>query len=103
MKFWNENFLNKRRKEWLNSISKIQYYAGGNWYDAVITEKSIEGDTLKILSTTTDSADLTITSVRLLDTSQEIAGQISESIKKLSTQGVITLWEFPLYEIDSTE
>ena len=55
------------------------------------------------LSTTTDSADLTITSVRLLDTSGEVAGQISESIKKLATQGVITLWEFPLYEIDSTE
>ena len=103
MKFWNENFLNKRRREWLNSIYKIQYSAGDEWYDAVITEKSIEGDTLKSLSTTTDSADLTITSVRLLDTSGEVAGQISESIKKLATQGVITLWEFPLYEIDSTE
>lgn len=104
MKFWNENFLNKRRREWLNAISKIQYSAvDGEWHDAVITEKSIEGDTLKILSTTTDSADLTITSVRLLDTSGEVAGQISESIKKKSTQGVITLWEFPLYEIDTTD
>lgn len=103
MKFWNENFLNKRRREWLNSISKIQYSAGGAWYDAFITEKGIEGNALRILSTTTDSADLTITSVRLLDSSGEVAGQISESIKKLSTQGVITLWEFPLYEIDSTE
>lgn len=103
MKFWDENFLNKRRKEWLNSISKIQYYDGKSWHDAVMTEKKIEGNTLKILSVTTDNANLTITRVRLLDTGGNIAGQISESIKKLSTQGVITLWEFPLYEIENTD
>lgn len=103
MKFWDENFLNKRRKEWLNSIYKIQYYAAGKWYDAVITEKKIEGNALVILSTTTDSVDLTITKVRLLDTGQNVAGQISESIKKKSTQGVITKWEFPLYEIETTD
>lgn len=33
----------------------------------------------------------------------DVAGQISESITKLDTQGVITLWEFPLYEITSTQ
>ncbi len=103
MKFWDENFLNKRRKEWLDSIYKIQYYDGEIWRDAAITEKKIEGNTLKILSVTTDNASLTITRVRLLDTGGNIAGQISESIKKLSTQGVITLWEFPLYEIESTD
>ena len=103
MKFWDENFLNKRRKEWLDSIYKIQYYDGKIWRDAAITEKKIKGNTLKILSVTTDNASLTITRVRLLDTGGNIAGQISESIKKLSTQGVITLWEFPLYEIESTD
>lgn len=99
MAFWTDDFLNKRRREWLKSIDKIQYYADGTWYDAQITSKTIDGDTLKILSQTTDSKALTITSVRLIDTGGDVAGQITESITKLASQGVITLWEFPLYEI----
>lgn len=99
MAFWTDNFMGKMRTEWLRRISKFQYYAGGTWYDAQITSKTIDGNTLKVTTTTTDSKALTITSVRLLDTAGEVAGQISESITKNSTQGVITLWEFPLYEI----
>lgn len=99
MAFWTDNFMNKMRNEWLRRIEKIQYYAGGRWYDAQIVSKRIEGNTLIVTSATTDNAALTITNVRLLDTSGEVAGQISESISKLSTQGVFTLWEFPLYEI----
>lgn len=49
------------------------------------------------------SLALVVTSVRLIDTGGDVAGQISESITKLETQGVITLWEFPLYEITSTQ
>ena len=64
---------------------------------------TVEGDTLKITSQTTDSKALVVTSVRLIDTGGDVAGQISESITKLDTQGVITLWEFPLYEITSTQ
>ena len=99
MAFLTETFLNKMREDWLRRIVKIQYYAGGTWYDAQITSKTIEGDTLKILSQTTDSRALTVTSVRLIDMGGDVAGQISENITKLATQGVITLWEFPLYEI----
>lgn len=99
MAFWTESFMNKMRAEWLRRIDRIQYQAGGTWYDAQITDKSIDGNTLKVTSQTTDSVDTTITSVRILDTSGEVAGQISESIRKTGTQGVITLWEFPLYEI----
>ena len=100
MAFWTDVFLNKVRQDWLKRIVKIQYYAGGVWYDAMITNKTIEGDTLKITSQTTDSKALV---VRLIDTGGDVAGQISESITKLDTQGVITLWEFPLYEITSTQ
>ena len=103
MAFWTDVFLNKVRQDWLKRIVKIQYYAGGVWYDAMITNKTIEGDTLKITSQTTDSKALVVTSVRLIDTGGDVAGQISESITKLDTQGVITLWEFPLYEITSTQ
>jgi hypothetical protein len=103
MAFWKESFLDKMRAEWLRRIYKFQYYAGGQWFDAVITEKKIEGDTMYVTTTTTDSAALTITQIRLIDTSGEVAGEISESITKTATQGVITLWEFPLYEIDAAE
>lgn len=103
MAFWKEGFLNKMRAEWLRRIHKFQYYAGGQWYDAVITDKKIEGDTMYVTTATTDSAALTIIKIRLIDTGGEVAGEISESITKLSTQGVITLWEFPLYEIIATE
>lgn len=99
MAFWTEDFLTKRRAEWLRRIDKIQYYAGGQWYDALITSKSIEGNALKILTQTVDSLALTITRVRVLDTDGAVAGQMNENITKLATQGVITLWEFPLYEI----
>ena len=101
MAFWSDDFLDKIRNIWLKKINKIQYYAGGTWYDAEITSKEIDGDSLVILSQTTDSAALTITSVRLVDTSGDVAGQISENITKTASQGVITRWEFPLYEITS--
>ena len=99
MAFWTDTFMKKVRQDWLKRIVKIQYYAGGVWYDAQITSKTIDGDTLKILNQTTDSKALTITSVRLIDTGGDVAGQLTENITKLATQGVITLWEFPLYEI----
>lgn len=99
MAFWTEPFMNKMRNEWLRRIQKVQYQAGGRWYDAQITDKHIEGDTMYVTTATTDSANLTISAIRILDTSGETAGQTNESIVKASDQGVITLWEFPLYEI----
>lgn len=102
MAFWTDNFLNKMRREWLRRIVKIQYQASsGTWYDAVITEKKVTGNKVQITSTTTDNSAMTIKAVRLLDTSGDIAGQITENITKLATQGVITLWEFPIYEVTS--
>ena len=103
MAFWKDSFMHKMREEWLRRIYKFQYYAGGTWYDAVITDKRIEGNTMYVMTATTDSAALTITRVRLIDTSGEVAGEISESITKLATPGVITRWEFPLYEIVDSE
>lgn len=102
MAFWTDNFLNKIRLEWLRRIVKIQYQASsGTWYDAVITEKKVTGNKVQITSTTADNSAMTIKAVRLLDTSGDIAGQITENITKLATQGVITLWEFPIYEVTS--
>ena len=81
MGFWKESFLDKRRKEWMRDISKVQYYADGVWYDAQINEKVIQGDVLSIKFTTTDNQTLTITGV--------VAGSAKDTIVKSATQGVL--------------
>ena len=100
MAFWTNEFLNKMRNEWLRRLVKFQYRAGSTWYDTVITDKRIEGNALKITTATTDAAALTITSVRVIDISGDVVGTRTENITKSATQGVLTLWEFPLYEIE---
>jgi len=99
MAFWKETFLTKIRKEWLRRIVKMQYYADGVWYDATITSKGVNGTAITLTTQTTDSAALNITKVRLLDVDGDVAGEITENIVKSATQGVVTLWEFPLYEV----
>ena len=81
MAFWTTAFLNKMRQEWMRRIAKVQYQAGSTWYDAVITKKEVVGNEVQITTTTTDSANITIKAVRLIDTSGEIAGQRTESIQ----------------------
>ena len=85
--FWKDEFLAKRRAEWLRSLDRFQYLTNGEWKDAVITEKKVEGAA-------------NITGVRILDRDGVVAGQLTENIEKKATQGVLTLWEFPLYEIE---
>ena len=100
MAFWKETFLNKIRTDWLRRIQKIQYQSNnGTWYDAAITEKKISGNKIQLKCTTTDDMAMTIKAIRLIDTAGEVAGQLTENITKLATQGVITVWEFPIYEI----
>lgn len=101
MAFWTTAFLNKMRQEWMRRIAKVQYQAGSTWYDAVITKKEVVGNEVQITTTTTDSSNITIKAVRLIDTSGEIAGQRTESITKLGTQSVLTIWKFPIYEVTS--
>lgn len=99
--FWKEVFLAKRRAEWLQSLVKFQYLQNGEWKDAVITDKRIVGNALKITTVTNDDATAgSITGVRILDKDGDVSGQMDESIEKKATQGVLTLWEFPLYEIE---
>lgn len=98
--FWTETFLAKRRSEWLKSIVKFQYHSNGTWKDAVITEKTVDGNALKIKTTMADDGITeTISAVRILDRDGDVAGQMGERIVKKATQGLLTLWEFPLYEV----
>lgn len=99
MAFWTNDFMNKMRQEWMRRIAKVQYQAGTTWYDAAIIEKKVVGNAVKITTTTTDNTAMTIKAIRLIDTSGGIAGQRTENITKPATQGVVTAWEFPIYEI----
>lgn len=99
MAFWSNDFMAKMRKDWMNHIAKVQYYAGGKWYDTAITGKTVSGNTICITTQTMDNLALTITAVRLIDSDGQVAGSAPENITKLADQGVITKWEFPLYEV----
>lgn len=101
MAFWTDDFMAKIRTMWLNKLKKVRYLAGSTWYEAQIVSKEISGNTLKVTTATADSVSATITKIQILDDEGEVAGQVTESITKSSTQGVITLWEFPVYEITS--
>lgn len=98
--FWKEDFLAKRRAEWLRQISKIQFSVNGTWIDAAISDKKVEGNSMII--TTVASNDVVgkrISAVRLLDLNGDIAGELTESILSNPMEGMMILWEFPLYEI----
>ncbi len=99
--FWTSNYLTKRRNAWLKSIVKAQYLIGTTFYDAVITEKKIEGDTLIIYMVVDHMVDgtATINYVRLIDEGGDVAGERTESITKSGTQGVLMKFEFPLREV----
>lgn len=104
MAFWTDKFLGKIRTDWLNRIYKIQYQSNsGTWYDAAITEKKITGNKIQLKCTTTDDVAMTIKAIRLIDNAGDVAGQLTENITKLATQGVITVWEFPIYEIQGSQ
>lgn len=100
---WNESFLAKIREIWLNKIVKFQYLTNGTWKDAIITDKRVNGTSLRITTVSeNEETASSITRVRILDKNGDIAGELSENIKKKATQGVFTVWEFALYEVDGT-
>ena len=99
--FWTANYLQKRRDDWLKTIVKAQYRVGVTYYDAVITEKKIEGDTFVVfmLIDHTATGTVNINYVRLIDVGGEVAGERAENITKSGTQGVLMKFEFPLREV----
>lgn len=99
--FWKVNFLDKRRKEWLSSISYAEYVIGSSAYRADIQDKKISGDKIEVYVVISHltSGTTTIKSIRLYDIDGELAGERSESIVKSTTQGVLVKFEFPLREV----
>lgn len=100
MSFWSADFMNDRRKQWLNALVKFEYLVDGTWYEAVINTKRIVGNRIEIIVSfpRTSSGSQTIKAVRIIDVTGKQAGYQSTDIVRATNQGVLTKFEFPIYE-----
>ena len=101
MAYFNDTFLNRRRKQWLRSIAAVEVQVSGKWYRGEINQKKIEDDTLVVMATfpELDSLACTITASRLIDVHGEQAAYQQRLIKKNSGQGTMIKLTIPIYEV----
>jgi hypothetical protein len=96
---WSDTFLGKNRNWWMRKIAKAQYYAStGTWYDGVISEKSISGDTITFKIQTNDAVAMTITKIRLIDADGDVAYDGDRSIVKSASEGALIQIDVPIME-----
>lgn len=84
MAFFNKEFMDDRRREFLNSIGKIQYQTDGKiWNDGTVNSKEIIGTNIVILVDAPGSGkEDTITAVRAYDHYGRVAGQQPVTLKR---------------------
>lgn len=101
MAYFIDNFLNRRRQQWLRSIHAVEVQVGGKWYRGDINTKEIEGETLVIRATfpALDSMACTITASQIIDVRGEIAAYQQRTIQKNSGQGTMIKLMIPIYEV----
>lgn len=97
---WKDAFMDKNRKWWIRKIARAQYYASntGSWYEGVISEKSISGNTMTFKIQTNDEVNMTITKIRLIDSDGDIAYEGNRSIVKSSSEGALIQIDVPIVE-----
>jgi hypothetical protein len=100
MSFWSTDFMNDRRKQWLNALVKFQYLVNDTWYDTTINTKRVTGNKVEIIVSfpRTSSGSQTIKAVRIIDVTGKQAGYQATEIVRAANQGVLTKFEFPIYE-----
>lgn len=105
MSFWSTDFMNDRRKQWLNALVKFQFRVDSVWYDATINTKRITGNKIEIIVSfpRTASGSQTITAVRIIDVTGKQCGYQDTEVVRASNQGVLTKFEFPIYEKEGEE
>lgn len=97
--FWTETFLSERRAEWLAQIDKVQYCINDEWRDGEIEDKSISENKLNIRARLNEmDGKIKITAIRILDSNGNVAGEQSENFEITALQGMLSLWEFSIYE-----
>lgn len=109
MSFWSEEFMNDRRQQWLNSLVKFQYRVGeeseDSWHDAKITTKRVVGDRVEVIASfpRVESGSQNVTGVRIIDVKGKVAGFQETEIVRMPLQGLLTKFEFPIYEKEREE
>ena len=100
MSFWSKEFMNDRRKQFLNALVKFQYQVNGTWHDAIINDKRIEGLSVVVVISfpRTSSEKQTITAVRIIDVTGKQCGYQETKVVRMANQGVLAKLEFPIYE-----
>ena len=88
MSFWSTDFMNDRRKQWLNALVKFQYLVNGTWYDATINTKRVTGNKVEIIVSfpRTSSGSQTIKAVRIIDVTGKQAGYQAPRLSVLPTK-----------------
>lgn len=103
MAYFQSNFLNHRRQQWLRSLVYVEAQVGSTWYRGTINQKKIEGDTLVIMVTfpQLDNSAVTISASRVIDIRGEIAAYQTRTIRKVAGQGTMINITIPIYEVTS--
>ena len=103
MSYFQSNFLNYRRQQWLRSLVRVEAQVGSTWYRGTINQKKIEGDTLVIMVTfpQLDNSAVTISASRVIDIRGEIAAYQTRTIRKVAGQGTMIKITIPIYEVTS--
>ncbi len=98
--FWKDEFLATRRAEWLACIDSVQFLDGnGEWKDGTIISRELDDNSIR-LHTVSNNTDGKITAMRLLDSAGTVIGEKRDTLTTNSAQGVLTAWEFPIYELE---
>lgn len=105
MSFWTNDFMNDRREQWLAALVKFQFRVNGTWHDAVINTKRITGNKLEIIVSfpRTSSGSQTITGIRIIDVTGKQCAYQETKVVRATNQGVLTKFEFPIYEKEAEE
>lgn len=96
--FWKNDFMAKMRSVWAENIDKFQYEISGQWVDAAINSKVIDNDTIRLIVQLPGTDAVTITGARILDADGTVIGESTENITNSGGKGLISQWEFPVYE-----
>ena len=101
MAYFQSNYLNKRREDWMKSIHSVEVQVGSTWYKGTINSKKVENDAVVVMATfpQLDDVSATITASRLIDARGELAAYQSKTIKKVAGQGTMIKIAIPIREV----
>lgn len=101
MAYFSEDFLDRRRKQWLRSIVYVEGQVNGVWYRGNIDNKYIEGKNIVIMATfpSLNASTCTVTASRLIDVRGETAAYQQRVVQKQSGQGIMLKITIPIYEV----